>query len=187
MIPKERVIAALEHREPDRVPTGENAVDYELVEAILGRTTLYNARWREYQALWDGRRDEIVADYSRTHIELVRALEWDYVRVPAVPAAGEYTRPTMTGPYSWLDARGREVHYQPDAGNISTYTHTTDLTIDDLPDPDEDFRVDPSSWRPCARWWPNWARRTLSSGARRSTAPFPFSPRSAWKSSCCAW
>jgi uroporphyrinogen decarboxylase len=144
MIPKERVIAALEHREPDRVPTGENAVDYELVEAILGRTTLYNARWREYQALWDGRRDEIVADYGRTHVELVRALEWDYVRVPAVPAAREYTRPTMTGPYSWLDARGREVHYQPDAGNISTYTHTTDLILDDLPDPDEDFCVDPS-------------------------------------------
>ena len=36
MIPKERVIAALEHREPDRVPTGENAVDYELVKRDSG-------------------------------------------------------------------------------------------------------------------------------------------------------
>ena len=29
MIPKQRVVSALEHREPDRVPTGENAVDYD--------------------------------------------------------------------------------------------------------------------------------------------------------------
>ncbi len=144
MTPKERVIAALNQREPDRVPTGENAVDYELVERILGRSTLYNARWREYQALWDGRRDEIVADYGATHVELVRALQWDYVRVPAVPPDRQYHRPTMTGPYSWLDERGREVHYQPQAGNISTYTHTTDLTINDLPDPDEPYHVDPS-------------------------------------------
>lgn len=64
MRPKDRVIAALEHEEADRVPTGENAVDYELVEAILGHPTLYNARWREMQALWDGRRDEIVATLS---------------------------------------------------------------------------------------------------------------------------
>ena len=44
MIPKDRVIAALNHKEADRVPTGENAVDYELVKRILNRPTLYNAR-----------------------------------------------------------------------------------------------------------------------------------------------
>ena len=44
MLPKERIIAALAHEEPDRVPTGENEVDYELVEQILGHPTLYNAR-----------------------------------------------------------------------------------------------------------------------------------------------
>ena len=85
MLPKHRVIAALNHEEPDRVPTGENAVDYELVERILGHPTLYNARWRELQALWHGRRAEIVADYGLAHVELVHALEWDYVRVPTVP------------------------------------------------------------------------------------------------------
>ncbi len=35
MTPKERIIAAIRHEEPDRVPTGENAVDYELVERIF--------------------------------------------------------------------------------------------------------------------------------------------------------
>ena len=50
MLPKHRVIAAINHEESDHVPTGENAVDYELVERIIGRPTLYNSRWRELQA-----------------------------------------------------------------------------------------------------------------------------------------
>lgn len=146
MLPKNRVIAALQHEEPDRVPTGENAVDYELVEQILGHSTLYNARWRELQALWDGRRDEVVADYGAAHVELVRALEWDYVRVPAVPARSARAphRPAMTGPYSWLDEAGREVRYHPDTGNIAVRVPAAEMTLDDLPDPGERFAVDPS-------------------------------------------
>jgi uroporphyrinogen decarboxylase len=142
MRPKERVIAALHHEEADRVPTGENAVDYELVECILGHRTLYNARWRERQALWEGRRDEIAADYGTTHVELARALEWDYVRVPVVPRQGTYRRPTMTGPFSWLDEQGHEVHYHPDSGNIAVLADQAGMTLDDLPDPDEPFAID---------------------------------------------
>lgn len=141
---KERVLAALAHREADRVPTGENDIDYMLVEELLGRETFYNARWKERQALWDNRRDEIVADYGRTLVDVARGLEWDYVRVPTVPKAGEYHHPTMTGPYSWLDASGRELQYSPEVGNIATYVDTTSMTIDELPDPDEPFSVDPS-------------------------------------------
>lgn len=144
MKPRERVLAALHHREPDRVPTGENAVDYELAEQILGHPTLYNSRWRELEALWAGRRDAIVADYGSAHVELVHALEWDYVRVPVVPPAKEYRRPKMIGPHAWLDEKGREVHYHPDSGNIATLADTAGMTIDDLPDPDEPFTVDPT-------------------------------------------
>ena len=145
MKPKDRVIAALQHREPDHVPTGENAVDHELVQRILGRPTLYNARWRELEALWDGRRDEIAADYGATHVDLARSLEWDYVRVPVVPPADkQYPRPRMTGPHSWIDENGVEVHYNPDSGNIMLADTHANMTIDDLPDPDENFTVDPS-------------------------------------------
>jgi len=144
MKPRDRVIAALHHQEPDRVPTGENAVDYELVEQILGHPTLYNSRWRELEALWDGRRDEVVADYGTAHVELARALEWDYVRVPAVPAAKPYPRPQMTGPYSWLDEDGHEVSFYPDSGNIAVARDRSGMTIDELPDPDEPYTIDPS-------------------------------------------
>ena len=145
MTPKQRMLATLNHTEPDRVPTGENDVDYELVEKLLGHQTLYNSRWREREALWAGRRDEIVADYGAAYVDLVRTLAWDYVRVPTVPAAKEYPRPQMTGPYSWLDERGYEVHYSPEVGNIATRANATDMVLADLPDPDAPFQVDPSA------------------------------------------
>ncbi len=144
MTGRERVIAALEHRELDRVPTGENQVDPSLVRQILGRPSISSTGRDELEALWDGRRDELVADYCATHVELPRVLEWDFVRVPAVPAAREYARPEMTGPYSWIDAEGFEVTLNPDAGNITVRKEFPDLTIDDLPDPEAPFAVDPS-------------------------------------------
>jgi hypothetical protein len=44
---KERVIAALERREPDRVPGGEMAIDFELTEIALG------VRPENFQAMLD--------------------------------------------------------------------------------------------------------------------------------------
>ncbi len=141
---RDRVIAALNHCEPDRVPTGENAVDYLLTEKILGHPTLCNSRWKEIEALWDGRRSKLVADYGQAHIDLVRTLEWDYVRVPAAPKDKPYSRPQMTGPHSWIDDEGSEVCFHAEHGSIITRAERRDMTIDDLPDPDDDFRVDPS-------------------------------------------
>ena len=144
--PKERVIAALEHREADRVPTGENQIDGHLVEQILGQPTLYNIGWAEMEALWDGRRDTIVADYCTAHVEVPRALEWDYVRVPVVPVDKEYRRPQMTGQYSWLDDQGRELSMNPEVGNLISTPHDPAMAIDDLPDPDEPVAIDPSQF-----------------------------------------
>lgn len=145
MRPKERILRALHHEEADRVPTGENDIDFLLAEELLGRPTLYNARWREREALWDGRRAEIVRDYGTTLVDLACALEWDYVRVPTMPVDRPYRRPVMTGPHSWLDETGREIHYSPEVGNVATYVDSTEMTIDDLPDPAAPFAVDPSA------------------------------------------
>ena len=142
MKPKDRVIAALEHREPDRVPTGENQVDERLVEQVLGRPVLCHGGWRELEALWDGRRDEVVTDYAAVHVDLPRALDWDYVRVPVVPPASEHVRPRMSGPHSWIDEKGREFTFNPAAGSIAVQCHRPDMSIDDLPDPDEPLMVD---------------------------------------------
>jgi len=141
----ERVWEALSHREPDRVPTGENQVNGKLTQEILGRPTYYSTGWEELQALWHGKRDEVVKDYGRTIVELAKVLEWDYVRVPFVPKKKEYKVPKMTGPYSWIDESGKEIRFNPEAGNIlEQASFPLDMTVEDLPDPDSPFEVDSS-------------------------------------------
>jgi uroporphyrinogen decarboxylase len=144
MKPRDRVIAALQHREADRVPTGDNQVDPRLVGEILGRPTLASTGREELEALWNGERHRVIADYCADHVELPVALDWDYVRVPFMPAAVEHPRLETTGPYSWIDSEGYEVTMNADAGNIAVRSEFPDLGIDDLPDADASFEVDPS-------------------------------------------
>jgi len=144
MKPRDRIIAALQHQQADRVPTGENQVDAHLVEQILGRPSVASTGRDELEALWNGERERVVADYCSVHVELPRVLEWDYVRVPVVPADREYPRPEMTGPYSWSDAAGYEVTLNPEAGNIAVRKEFPDMGIDDLPDPEAPVDIDAS-------------------------------------------
>lgn len=65
MLPRERVLAALQHREPDRIPWGEHSIDYNVYQDILGRETFAQAKMKETQAYWDGRRDEVVASIDQ--------------------------------------------------------------------------------------------------------------------------
>jgi len=84
MTPKERVYAALEHREPDRIPWGEHSVDHNVYEDILGRETLVQGKIRTTKAYWEGRRDEVVEHEKRDRLDLARALEFDIVTVTTV-------------------------------------------------------------------------------------------------------
>ncbi len=121
MLPRERVFAALAHREPDRVPWGEHSIDYNVYEDILGRETLVQAKMKQTQAYWDGRRDEVVESYKRDRLDLIRALEMDVVFVGAVPPK-DY-RPE---PMEKLD----EETYRDAEGNIYRVSATThDLRI----------------------------------------------------------
>lgn len=141
MLPRERVIATLRHEESDIVPMGENHVHPGLVEKVLGRKILYSRGFDELNALWDGRREDIVKDSINVLTELPKALGWDYVRVPASPKKKEYTHPKMTGPNSWIDETGREFHFNPEVGFEVGQSYNTDMTVDELPDENEAFRV----------------------------------------------
>jgi len=79
---KERMICMLEHRTPDRVPRGENAFDSLFYKQITGKKTLAYSGWNELEALWSGRRDEVVADYITALCKISEVLGWDYIRVP---------------------------------------------------------------------------------------------------------
>ena len=145
MTGKERMRLALQHKEADRVPTGENQVNGDLAAEIVGYKTLYSTGWDELQALWNGQREDVVRDYGRTIVDLARKLEWDFVRVPMVPAKKAYKAPKMTGEYSWVDETGRETHFNPHAGNVIHPEFPADLESRDLPNPGrDDFQVDDS-------------------------------------------
>ena len=144
MRPKDRVIAAFQQKEADRVPHGDNQVDGRLVEQIFGRLHLYNMGWKEKNALWDGQRRSVVDDYCHYHVAVPQRLEWDYVRVPIVPADRPYPRPRMTGPYSWIDEDGHEVAFNPDSGNLAVRSRFPDVRIDQLPNPAESSAIDQS-------------------------------------------
>jgi uroporphyrinogen decarboxylase len=116
MLPRERVFAALEHREPDRIPWGEHSIDYNVYEDILGRKTLVQAKMRQTQALWDGRRDEVVESYKRDRLDLIRALEMDIVFVSAVPPKDEPPQPMEK-----LD----DVTYRDENGHLYRVSSTT--------------------------------------------------------------
>ncbi|MBM4045545.1 MAG: hypothetical protein FJ279_10555 [Planctomycetes bacterium] len=116
MTPKQRVIAALQHREPDRVPWGEWQYDHNVVSMIIGRETFIGAKFRLTKAYWDGRRDEIVESFKRDEVDFIRGLPLDLVHAPLVPPRGH--KPAAM---KQLDAET----YEDAAGNLHRISATT--------------------------------------------------------------
>ena len=144
MLPRDRVIAQLKLEESDIVPMGENHVHSKFIEEVLGHEILYSKGFDELNALWDGRRDDVVRSCTDVLTELPKALGWDYVRIPAAPKKKEYKRPKMTSEMSWIDEQGNEFHYNPAVGLEIDQKYNAEMNIDDLPDIDEEFVVDDS-------------------------------------------
>jgi hypothetical protein len=121
MTPKERVLTALSHCEADRVPTGEFATDYKVIEAVLGRPTFWRAKAKLVKALWEGRRDEIVDSQKREIVDFTLALDIDMVPINCVPPRGlRVPVPRQIDENTWED----------DCGNILAYsTSTEDIGI----------------------------------------------------------
>ncbi len=112
MTPKERVRAAIEHREPDIVPVGEWIVDYEPASLVLGRPTFLRGKMNLAQALWEGRRDEIVDTVKHDTVELVHRLECDVVCADLTyPKDIHYERPEQLDKDTWRDRSGNVLRY----------------------------------------------------------------------------
>ena len=85
---RERVQTTLNFEEPDRVPWGEFAIDFDTVEKLIGRRTFLRAKAKSQIALWEGRRDEVVASWRDDMIEMVRKLpSLDIVHVGAMASS----------------------------------------------------------------------------------------------------
>jgi hypothetical protein len=142
MLPKERVIAALEFHRPDRIPVGETGIDYPITEQALGHPTLYRAKWKEFTALWQGRRDEYVDSCKRDIVELARKFEHDVAPVFLVPARGKTPPPPeFQGPYQWRMPDGRVYAFSPESEGHPFLLSNPQVTLQEIQDipfePDE--------------------------------------------------
>lgn len=112
MTRKERVRAAIEHREPDLVPVGEWLIDYEPASLVLGRATLLRGKAKLARALWEGRRDEIVESTKRDLVELIRRLDLDMVCVDLTyPRGVTWEPPQQVDAETWRDRHGNMFRY----------------------------------------------------------------------------
>ncbi len=118
MTSKERMIAALTHQEPDRVPRGENAFDYNFFEQEMGRKTLCYGGWDELETLWAGGRDKVVADYIDSLVALTKKMNWDYIRVPTAPKNKDFSGYKRVDDHAFVDDTGKKYEFNPDAGNV---------------------------------------------------------------------
>ncbi len=121
---KQRVLAAISHTEPDRVPTGEWGIDHDHVSKILGRHTYWRNRKDTTLALWDGLRDEVVESMKYDYAELIEKLDYDVLTVELVPPKGYRVSdpPRKTGDGVWEDSRGRVYRYAPSNDSIMCMT-----------------------------------------------------------------
>jgi hypothetical protein len=112
MTPKERVKATLRHEEPDRVPTGEFAIDYALIEKVIGHETYWRGKTKMTMALWEGRRDEVVESQKKDIVEFTRKAGLDAVCVNMVPAKNAvFEKPQRLDDRTWEDRCGNVLRY----------------------------------------------------------------------------
>ncbi|MEW5901033.1 MAG: uroporphyrinogen decarboxylase family protein [Acidobacteriota bacterium] len=112
---RQRVLATLEGKIPDRVPWGEFAVDFDTAEKILGHETYLRAKAKSQVAFWNGRHDEVAESYLKDHIALHRKLDLDIITFPQatweIPLESDDPPPRRVDPSTWEDKYGRVYKY----------------------------------------------------------------------------
>lgn len=147
MTSKERVAAALAHREPDRVPLMEFAIDYTIVEDLLGHPTFWRAHFKEARAYWEGRRDEVVESQKRDLVQFAREFGQDGVAVNLVPPKGfQPERLQQLDEETWRDYRGNLYRYSARTHDLMLFKQGA---LDPQPAPDlwePPAPIDDSEW-----------------------------------------
>lgn len=86
---------------------GEFAIDYAVIEKILGRPSFLRGKRKLIEAFWDGRRDEIVESMKRDTVDLTLELGLDMVRVDLVPDEDRcFPPPRRVNEDTWEDEWG---------------------------------------------------------------------------------
>ena len=122
--------------EPDRIPSGEFATDYPVVEASLGKRTYWRAKIREVKALWSGKRDEVVESQKRDIVEFTLKMGLDMVPVVLVPSRyNRIEKPKRIGPNMWRDSEGNVFRLAEASENLICVRRADEngeFTVDDF-------------------------------------------------------
>jgi len=144
MTPKQRVLAALEHREPDHVPHGEFATDHSVIDQALGRPTFWRGKRRYQEALWEGRRDEVVESMKRDIVEFTLKLGIDMAPVNGVPHKDyPFETPKRIAEDMWEDRNGNVLKYSEETEDIGLHRpsgkgiYRPDFKLPERPDASE--------------------------------------------------
>jgi len=114
MTSKERVKKAIRLQQPDMIPYGEFAVDWDTVEKVLNRKTYLRHKARSAKALWDGKRDEVVECWKKDAVDVVKKLDLDIAVAWLVPAKDEpIEKPREIDDTTYEYPDGRVVKYSP--------------------------------------------------------------------------
>jgi len=121
MTSKERVRAAINHQEPDRVPLGEVEIDGPIVAAMLSRPTYYRAGMDAFLAYLEGRRDEVVESMKTDFVEFIRITGMDIAcfSMEIVPGKDVKVSPlerSDNGDYR--DMNGNVLRYSEETGTL---------------------------------------------------------------------
>jgi uroporphyrinogen decarboxylase len=82
-------------------------IDYPVIERVLGHESFYRAKTKERQAIWAGPRNKLEASQKRALVDLVLALEWDFVPVFLTDSYKVEYRPSrFLDDRTWEDAGG---------------------------------------------------------------------------------
>ncbi len=143
MTPKERVLAAIAHTEPDRVPTGEWEFGREAIEPLIGRNT-YCDEWASKHAYWAGERNRVVSEWKNGLLQAVECYHWDAVLVHlCIGNKTPIERPEPIGKNQWRLACGDIITYSPETDGFlitargATESVATPEGNDSLEEPDD--------------------------------------------------
>jgi len=150
MTPKERVRAALGHREPDLVPIGEFAIDYPMYEVVLGRPSFWRGHFKTTKALWEGRRDEVVGSMVADAIEFYHKTDQDLIPVSLVPSKHKEIEPMdEIGPQTYRDKNG-DIYRVAQKSEwllcVKRNQPWREYTLEDFPMPTEFPEPEDSQW-----------------------------------------
>lgn len=141
------VKGALNFDNPEILPYGEYAIDFDVIEKILGRETYLRAKAKSKLALWSGRRKEVVESWKEDTVELYSKFDCIDIVNLAAEASGlappknyKPKNPRKLDEKTWKDHQGRIYKYSDKTEDISLIEDPTQSNKENIEDYIESFR-----------------------------------------------